>query len=161
MSLNQSRFGDLLDFYGAQRDIKEGTIRVLHNLSFVEDPTRVFRAIRFEQRFSFKMSRHTHALIANAVKLNFFEKLSGKRLFSELVLILKEERPIKAINRMAELGLLRFIHPRLRFGEKEREVIGNIIGDPCLVQAPLPEREVRPLPCLFDGSSGLTEAEGD
>jgi tRNA nucleotidyltransferase (CCA-adding enzyme) len=128
VSLNQSRFGDLLDFYGAQRDIKEETIRVLHNLSFVEDPTRVFRAIRFEQRLSFKMSRHTHALITNAIKLNFFDKLSGKRLFSELVLILKEERPIKAINRMAELGLLRFIHPRLSFGEKEREVIGNIIG---------------------------------
>ena len=126
--LNRTRLGDLLDFYGAQRDIKEGTIRVLHNLSFVEDPTRVFRAIRFEQRFSFKMSRHTQALITNAIKLNFFDKLSGKRLFSELVLILKEERPIKAINRMAELGLLRFIHPRLRVGEKEREVIGNIIG---------------------------------
>src|SRR3990172_6502847 len=128
VSLNPSGFGELLDFYGAQRDIKEKVVRVLHNESFVEDPTRVFRAIRFEQRFSLKMSRHTHALITNAIKLNFFDKLSGKRLFSELVLILKEERPIKAINRMAELGLLRFIHPRLRFGEKEREVIGNIIG---------------------------------
>lgn len=126
--LNPSEFGDLLDFYGAQRDIKEGVIRVLHNLSFVEDPTRVFRAVRFEQRFSFKMSRHTQALIANAVKLNFFDKLSGKRLFSELVLILNEDLPIKAINRMGELGLLRFLHPNLRLGEKEREVIGNIIG---------------------------------
>ncbi|MDO8445773.1 MAG: CBS domain-containing protein [Deltaproteobacteria bacterium] len=126
--LNPSGFGELLDYYGAQRDIREKVIRVLYDYSFVNDPTRVFRAIRFEQRFSFKMSRHTHALIANAVKLNFFEKLSGKRLFNELVLILKEERPIKAINRMAELGLLRFIHPRLRVGEKEREVIGNIIG---------------------------------
>lgn len=126
--LNPSDFGELLDYYGAQRDIREKVIRVLYDYSFVNDPTRVFRAIRFEQRFSFKMSRHTHALIAKAVKLNFFEKLSGKRLFNELILILKEERPIKAINRMAELGLLRFIHPRLRVGEKEREVIGNIIG---------------------------------
>ncbi len=126
--LNPSGFGELLDYYGAQRDIREKVIRVLYDYSFVNDPTRVFRAIRFEQRFSFKMSRHTHALIAKAVKLNFFEKLSGKRLFNELILILKEERPIKAINRMAELGLLRFIHPRLRVGEKEREVIGNIIG---------------------------------
>ena len=128
VSLNPSGFGELLDFYGAQRDIKDGVIRVLHNLSFVEDPTRVFRAIRFEQRFSFNMSRHTQALIGNAIKLNFFEKLSGKRLFSELVLILKEERPIKAINRMSELGLLRFLHPRLRLGEKERQLVGNIIG---------------------------------
>jgi len=127
--LNPSGFGELLDYYGAQRDIREKVIRVVYeDYSFVNDPTRVFRAIRFEQRFSFKMSRHTQALIGNAVKLNFFEKLSGKRLFNELVLILKEERPIKAINRMAELGLLRFIHPRLRVGEKEREVIGNIIG---------------------------------
>lgn len=126
--LNSSEFGELLDFYGAQRDIKDGVIRVLHNLSFVEDPTRVFRAIRFEQRLSFKMSRHTQALIGNAVKLNFFEKLSGKRLFSELALILREDRPVKAIDRMEELGLLRFLHPSLRVGEKERKVIGNIIG---------------------------------
>lgn len=124
--LNPSGFGELLDFYGAQRDIRDGVIRVLHNLSFVEDPTRVFRAIRFEQRFSFKMSRHTQALVGNVVKLNFFDKLSGKRLFSELVLILKEERPVRAVNRMSELGLLRFIHPRLRFGEKERELFDNI-----------------------------------
>jgi tRNA nucleotidyltransferase (CCA-adding enzyme) len=128
VSLNPSEFGELLDFYGAQRDIKEGVIRVLHNLSFVEDPTRVFRAVRFEQRFSFRMSRHTQALIGNAVRQNFFEKLSGKRLFNELVLILKEERPIKSVHRMAELGLLRFIHPSLRFTEKEWRLFDEIRG---------------------------------
>ena len=55
ISLNKNTFGELIDFFGAQRDIKEKTIRVLHSLSFVEDPTRILRAIRFEQRFGFKI----------------------------------------------------------------------------------------------------------
>ena len=58
----------MLDFFGAQRDIKEKTIRVLHSLSFVEDPTRVFRAIRFEIRFGFHIGKHTMNLIKNAIK---------------------------------------------------------------------------------------------
>ncbi|MCK7504238.1 MAG: hypothetical protein MZV70_09195 [Desulfobacterales bacterium] len=62
ISLNKNTFGLLIDFFGAQRDIKEKTIRVLHSLSFVEDPTRVFRAIRFEHRFGFQIGKHTLSL---------------------------------------------------------------------------------------------------
>ncbi len=71
ISLNRNTFGELVDFFSAQRDIKEKTIRVLHSLSFVEDPTRVFRAIRFEKRFGFKIGKQTLNLIKKAVKLNF------------------------------------------------------------------------------------------
>src|SRR4030067_2664131 len=56
-------FGQLLDSFGGQRDLKERVIRVLHNLSFVEDPTRIFRAIRFEQRFGFHIGKHTQNLM--------------------------------------------------------------------------------------------------
>lgn len=111
--LNTPEFGLLTDYFGAQRDIQERVIRVLHNLSFVEDPTRVFRAIRFEQRLGFHIARHTENLIKNAVKMNFLEKLGGRRLLTELVLILREKEPLRAVERMAELGLLRFVHPDL------------------------------------------------
>jgi tRNA nucleotidyltransferase (CCA-adding enzyme) len=90
---------------------------VLHNLSFVEDPTRVFRAIRFEQRLGFHIATHTENLIKNAVKLNLLHSLGGKRLLTELVLILKEKEPIKAVQRMSSLGLLPFIHARLQLTE--------------------------------------------
>lgn len=118
LSLNPSSFGYLIDFFGGQRDIKEKTIRILHNLSFVEDPTRVFRAIRFEQRFGFTMGKLTSGLIENAVKMNFFKRLSGRRVFSELCQILKEENPIPALIRLNEYNLLKIIDPSIVLSQK-------------------------------------------
>jgi len=126
INLNPDEFGTLLDFFGALRDLKERRISVLHNLSFVEDPTRVFRAIRFEQRFGFRISKLTINLIQNAVKNNFFDRLSGVRLFHELQLILQEENPIPAIARLAELDLLKAIHPRLWFDEGTRNMLDRV-----------------------------------
>ncbi|MEI8355695.1 MAG: CBS domain-containing protein, partial [Deltaproteobacteria bacterium] len=111
--LNKTGFGLLTDYFGALADLREKTIRVLHNLSFVEDPTRVFRALRFEQRLDFHIAAHTEKLIKNAVKMNFLSKLGGKRLLTEIIYILREKEPIKALERMASLGLLKFIHPEL------------------------------------------------
>ncbi|MCK4519215.1 MAG: CBS domain-containing protein, partial [Candidatus Omnitrophica bacterium] len=65
--LNKDNFGMLIDFYGGQKDIKAKSIRILHNLSFVEDPTRIFRAVRFEQRFDFTIDKKTEHLIKTAV----------------------------------------------------------------------------------------------
>jgi tRNA nucleotidyltransferase (CCA-adding enzyme) len=70
IKLNPKDFGLLMDFFGSQRDLKEKTIRVLHNLSFIEDPTRAFRAIRFSERFGFKISKHAENLIKSTVKMN-------------------------------------------------------------------------------------------
>lgn len=121
ISLNKNTFGELIDFFGAQRDIKEKTIRILHSLSFVEDPTRVFRAIRFEQRFGFKIGKHSLDLIKNAVKLNFLARIRGKRVWVELVLILQEDGVEKILKRLQELDLLRFIFPSIVFNkDKER-----------------------------------------
>jgi tRNA nucleotidyltransferase (CCA-adding enzyme) len=111
--LHPERFGTLIDFFNAQKDLKEKSIRVLHNLSFVEDPTRVFRAIRFEQRFGFTISRLTAGLIDNAVSMDFFRELSGRRVFGELRLILEEENPVAAILRLNDFALLKVIHPSL------------------------------------------------
>ncbi|HYM37148.1 MAG TPA: CBS domain-containing protein [Nitrospiraceae bacterium] len=118
VSLNGRRFGELIDFYGGQRDLKDRTIRVLHSLSFVEDPTRVFRAIRFEQRFGFHLGKETLALIKGAVKMDLFHRLSGHRLLNELMLVFADQEPRRAVTRMAELGLLRFIHQALKWSPR-------------------------------------------
>lgn len=119
--LNRSHFGDLIDFFGGLRDIKERTIRILHNLSFVEDPTRVFRAIRFEQRFDFQISKHTQNLIKSAVNMKLFTRLSGDRIYDEIVHMFSEADPLKVLRRMQEFDLLKFLHHNLKFtGEMER-----------------------------------------
>ncbi|HTK87836.1 MAG TPA: CBS domain-containing protein [Nitrospiraceae bacterium] len=114
IGLNAKQFGVLLDLYGGQRDLKDGIIRVLHSLSFVEDPTRVFRAVRFEHRFGFRLGKETLSLIKGAVKMDLFHRLSGSRLLTELILLLSEEEPRHVIARLDTLDLLRFIHPKLK-----------------------------------------------
>ncbi len=114
IQLNSNKFGTLIDFFSARKDIKEKIIRVLHNLSFVEDPTRVFRAIRFEQRFEFTIGKLTAGLISNAISMDFFRELSGKRVFIELRLILQEENPVAAIRRLDDFDLLKVIHPSIK-----------------------------------------------
>ncbi|SPP63262.1 conserved hypothetical protein [Nitrospira lenta] len=111
--LNGRGFGEVLDFYGGQRDLKNQAIRVLHSLSFVEDPTRVFRAVRFETRFGFHLGKDTLALAKAAVKMALFQKLSGHRLLEELKALCSEREPKSGLKRLAELDLLRFIHPKL------------------------------------------------
>ena len=114
IQLNPERFGILIDFFSAQKDIKEKSIRVLHNLSFVEDPTRAFRAIKFEQRFGFTIGKLTSGLIDNAVKMELFSRLIGRRIFSEIRQILEEENPVPAIMRLDDFLLLKVIHPTLQ-----------------------------------------------
>ncbi len=114
LCINGGRFGQLTDHFGGQQDIQERVVRVLHNLSFVEDPTRVFRAIRFEQRLGFHIAPHTENLIRSAVRMHLLEKLGGERLLSELVQIMREKEPIAAMGRMASFGLLPYIHPALK-----------------------------------------------
>ena len=124
--LNGKGFGDVQDFYGGQRDLNEKVIRVLHGLSFVEDPTRVFRAIRFETRFGFHLGKDTTALIAGAVKMNLFHRLSGHRLLEELKLLFSERDPTQSIKRLADMGLLRFIHPKLSSSDRLEKLLNAI-----------------------------------
>jgi len=124
--LNPGRFGNLIDFFGAQKDLKRKMIRVLHNLSFVEDPTRVFRAVRFEQRFGFRIGKLTSALIENAVRMDFFRELSGPRLFSELRQILEEEKPVMALRRLHEYNLLKVIHPKIVYNSALEALLHSV-----------------------------------
>jgi tRNA nucleotidyltransferase (CCA-adding enzyme) len=124
--LNRQRYGELIDFFGGLRDIKEKALRVLHSLSFVEDPTRVLRAIRFEQRFNFKLSKHTLNLIKSAVNMKLFDRLTGKRMYAELILLFSEAEPLKVLRRMKDLDLLKFIHPTLKATVEEERLFTGI-----------------------------------
>lgn len=124
--LNPDHFGQLIDYFGGQKDIKERTIRILHNLSFIEDPTRAFRAIRFAERFGFRISKHTMNLIKTAVRINLFDKLSGTRMYDELNLLFLETDPVKAFQRLAEFDLLKFIHPALKMTKSLEDTFNAI-----------------------------------
>jgi len=126
IKLNKKHYGTLIDYFGAQKDIKEKVLRVLHNLSFVEDPTRMLRAVRFEQRFGFKIGKLTLALLKNAAKMNWVETLASHRIFLELKLILKEQDPSSMIRRMNKLKLLKFIFPDIKLTENIQDLLEEI-----------------------------------
>lgn len=126
VKLNKKDFGILIDFFGGQRDLKDKVIRVLHNLSFIEDPTRAFRAIRFAERFGFKLTKHTENLIKSAIRMNIFERLSGTRLYDELMLTFNETSPIKALKRLGDYDLLKVIHPKLSFSSDLEALLQSV-----------------------------------
>ena len=97
----------LIDFFNGERDLKNKEIHVLHDLSFIDDPCRLFRAIKFEQRLNFKISKQTEELMKVAIKKDLVDSLSGTRLLNEITLILKEKDPLKHILRMKEFDLLK------------------------------------------------------
>ena len=113
--LNADHPGELVDLYGGLRDLQNKTIRVLHGLSFIDDPTRVFRAIRFEQRLGFQLNQDTAVLMTEAVKMGLLHRLSPSRLSAELHHVLMEREPVKTLARLAGYNLLQFIHPRLKW----------------------------------------------
>lgn len=115
ISLDRDRCGELLDFYGGERDLRDKLIRVLHNLSFIEDPTRILRAVRLEQRLGFTIEARTAELIDDA--LGLLDKVTGERLRHELELILDEREPGAIIRRLAQLGVLRHLEPGLKCDE--------------------------------------------
>lgn len=106
--------GRVLDFFGGLADLRDGLIRALHSLSFVEDPTRILRAIRFEARLGFHIEARTQELID--IALPMVNRITGERLRNELTLLLREDAPDEAIRRLAERGVLRAIHPDFNIG---------------------------------------------
>ncbi len=114
-SLEPAHFGRIIDPFGGQIDLKLGVIRILHEKSFIDDPTRIWRAIRYEQRLGFKLEADTERLLRRDVA--GMATVSGDRLRHELELILAEERPENALLRAHELGALRHLEPSLAADE--------------------------------------------
>jgi tRNA nucleotidyltransferase (CCA-adding enzyme) len=118
--LNPDRLGELLDYFGGRRDLEAGIIRVLYNLSFVEDPTRILRAIRFEQRYGFTIEPDTLRFAIDAIERHMLRELSGNRILHELILILGEKDPSKSLARMKEIGIWKYILPEVQLDNFNR-----------------------------------------
>ena len=118
MKLNSSEFGKVVDFYGGRRDLYDGIVRILYNLSFIEDPTRIIRAVRFEQRYGFSMDEKTEEFAVDAVRSGVLDKLSIERINTEFFYILKEKNTAKMLLRLKELGLIEKIYPEMELSDE-------------------------------------------
>jgi len=122
--LDGLHLGELLDFYGGRRDLEDGQIRVLHSLSFVDDPTRILRAVRFEQRLGFAIEPRTLELIANALPM--LSRVTGQRIRHELELALREADPLRVMERLSDLDVISHIQPGLTWTEAAAEFYGRV-----------------------------------
>jgi tRNA nucleotidyltransferase (CCA-adding enzyme) len=116
----------LIDPYGGQADLAAGRIRILHPLSFEDDPTRILRAIRFSQRFGFKIESKTLILLKQAVSEGLLNQVHPHRMRDELILIFKEKNPAKQIKRLEELGGLSFIGKKVKFRKSTEDLFKTI-----------------------------------
>ncbi|MBN1440779.1 MAG: CBS domain-containing protein [Anaerolineales bacterium] len=119
LSLNAAHFGEINDFWGGLRDLEEKRIRVLHSISFVDDPTRILRAVRLEQRLGFQIEPRTRDLIDRALPL--LHRVSGDRIRHEFEAIFEEPSPGDALRRLQELDVLGRIHPGLSWNPAHAE----------------------------------------
>jgi tRNA nucleotidyltransferase (CCA-adding enzyme) len=126
--LNLDRYGQLLDPCGGRADLEHGVVRVLHNLSFVEDPTRIFRAVRFEARYGFRMDEHTEALARHALHSGALEQISPERRRGEFSLLFREPNPIGGLRRIAELGILEWLSSGLQLHPERLERVEGAIA---------------------------------
>lgn len=119
-----SMFGRVVDFYGGLRDLDAGLIRVLHSLSFIDDPTRILRAFRFERRLNFKIEERTAELIKTALPM--LGRITGERLRNELNLLLKEDQPENGLMNLQQQGILAAIHSAFEIGDQARSAFKKV-----------------------------------
>ncbi len=112
--INPSEFGRLIDFFGGVYDLRHKLIRILHNLSFIEDPSRILRAVRFETRYDFRIEEKTLYFLKKAVSENYIEKIKAPKLREEFFYILEEGNPLKPVVRLDELKVMERIFPGFR-----------------------------------------------
>ncbi len=112
VEVNPRHFGELIDPFSGRLDLDNEMVRVLHDKSFIDDATRIWRAIRYEQRLDFEIEPSTFALLKRDIDM--LSTISGDRIRHELELVLAEEMPEKALRRADALGVLKLIHPSLK-----------------------------------------------
>ncbi|HEX73995.1 MAG TPA: CCA tRNA nucleotidyltransferase [Dehalococcoidia bacterium] len=112
IELVPSRYGELIDRYGGRNDLEHELIRVLHKKSFIDDATRIWRGLRYEQRLDFQLEPNTLQLLKRDIPM--LDTISGDRIRHELELILKEKYPEKVLRRAEELYVLHRLHPTLK-----------------------------------------------
>lgn len=112
-------FGNLIDPYGGLEDLRKGRLRAFHSRSFIDDPTRLFRALRYQTRLQLELEKSTKEWMRESVQKGLPRKLSGKRLFSELERVVAERRPLPVLLALDHWNLLRFFDRSIRFRERE------------------------------------------
>ncbi|MFB6346109.1 MAG: hypothetical protein ABEK50_10090, partial [bacterium] len=158
LQLSPDEFGDLVDIYGGREDLEHGKVRILYAMSFVDDPTRIFRALRFTERFGFEIEEKTLFHLKNAVSDNPLESVSGDRIRQELELIFEEPKTWTILKRLFDFGVLEELQddlmPRVEmkhwFGQVDDRVKEFSINAPemiyyCILCEPLGPDEVNQL----------------
>ncbi len=124
ISINKNSFGKLIDLLGGYKDLKEKRIRVLHKLSFIDDPSRIMRAIRYSSKLKFKIEKETKNLIISTIKTGLFTDARNTRIKEELFMILGDkDTAICGLKLMKKLGALKMIHRKL---ELKKETLDSI-----------------------------------
>ena len=135
--LTPSHYGELIDLYRGVYDLTQKLIRILHEKSFIDDATRIWRGLRYEQRLNFHLEETTLQLLKRDIPM--LDTISGDRIRHEVELVLKEEFPEKVLHRAEELGVLKRLYPSLRGNGWLTEKFGQVrqLGHPTLPPAGL------------------------
>ncbi len=121
-------FGRLIDFFGGKKDIEEGVIRILYPLSFVEDPTRIFRAVRFSKRFGFRISSETMKQIKKSIHMEIHLGLSSDRVKEEILNIMNENNPHRIFKTLYSLGALDYLHRDIKITPEISSLLKKLSG---------------------------------
>jgi tRNA nucleotidyltransferase (CCA-adding enzyme) len=140
INISENGFGKLIDFFGGKTDLNNKRIRVLHNLSFIDDPTRILRAIRFEKRYNFRIEPGTLKLLKDAIRLRMLERVEPQRIRDDIILMLKEKKPQKEIRRLEKLVGFNFISPHIRVSKSTYQLLGSIQKEIIWFKKEHPER---------------------
>jgi tRNA nucleotidyltransferase (CCA-adding enzyme) len=131
ISLNKDSYGYLIDLYGGLEDLKNKSLKIMHDKSFLDDPTRILRAIRFEQRFGFNIEQDTYRLMKEAINTKALQLVNPHRLRDEIILILQEQKPYLCLVRINSLEGFNFIDKNIRLDKNSFRLfldIGKAIG---------------------------------
>ena len=160
LPLGESR-PQVLDPPGGLDDICRGLIRTLHKDSLVDDPTRIFRAVRYEQRLNFRIEEETLAQLHRATAQGYLASLTGDRLRHELERMLREERPELPFRRLGELGILAAIHPSLGDEPTAARLAAVVAGESG--EGSFPGQDAGPAPLIFIAALvySLSDGEGE
>lgn len=127
VSLAPDDLGRLVDPFGGRADLEARVLRVLHNLSFIDDPTRIFRAIRYEARYGFRLEEHSARLARACIEMGLVGDLSSARLRDELTALLDDPCAVGGILRLGELGADRAVQPRLRADQEAARLFARAL----------------------------------
>jgi tRNA nucleotidyltransferase (CCA-adding enzyme) len=126
VSLKERDFGSIVDYFGGKQDLDSGKIRILHDLSFIDDPTRLIRAVRFKERYGFSIEPRTLGRFKEAVRLCMLEKVEPQRIRDDIILLLKEDNPARCVLRLRRLSGFKFIDRRLNVSNDTVKLLHSV-----------------------------------